>query len=149
MAGPRMADRHPLVPEHAQGLGLRTCTGPLSLRTFSKGCPPLGTSLHSPVSTELIAQWQGIVDSGCQLLTLPTSAPSPRAAKSGAGTSTPWEGLVPLPSWPTEPPDVYPPGRASNKQPPAPRGVPWTLGVHPARRAPSPTPGIKAERFWC
>ena len=77
-----MLDRHPLVLEHAQDLGLRTCTGPLSLRTLSKGRPSLGTSLHSPMSTELTAQWQGIVDSGCQLLTLPTSAPSPRAAKS-------------------------------------------------------------------
>lgn len=37
MARLRAASRHPLAPERVQGLGVRTCTGPLSLRPPSSG----------------------------------------------------------------------------------------------------------------
>lgn len=117
-----MAGRHPLALEHAQGLGLRTCTGPLSLKMFSKGRPPLGMSLHSPVPTELIAQWQGSRGQRLPAADPADFSPQPWSSKGpGAGTSTPWEGLTPPPSRPMEPPDVYQLDGPLTSTPPTPR----------------------------
>lgn len=90
--------------------------------TFSKGRPPLGMSLHSPVSTELIAQWQGSHGQRLPAADPANFSPQPRSSKEpGAGTSTPWEGLTPPPSRPMEPPDVYQLDGPLTSTPPTPR----------------------------
>lgn len=81
-AGPGCAHLHrTLVPEAA------LLWGRLSTR-------------RSPLSSLLSGR--AVVDSGCQLLTLPTSASPGSSQEPRAGTSTPREGLTalpPLPHW--------------------------------------------------
>lgn len=77
-----MAGRHPLALDHAQGLGLRTCTGPLSLKRFQKAALLWGCLSTRPCLLSSLLSGRAVMDSGCQLPTLPTSAPSPGAAKS-------------------------------------------------------------------
>lgn len=74
------------VPETWQGLALFPAGSSSFLRMFSRGRPLVGTSLHSPESSKLVAQCQGRHGAWLQATHLPNTGPSgaqcPRARLS-------------------------------------------------------------------
>lgn len=137
----------------AQGLVCAPAHSSCLLRTFSRGCPFMVTSLHSPESTKLITQGQVSTGNGCHL---PTQPKRPRERQRATRWGLVRTGEVSGPVFSANrstqgPPKVHPTQTASNEHPklfPGPRE--FRRGGPPSTPGPlSLTLGIKAKWLWC